>query len=237
MLHFLREAHVPVGTVIDVGAHEQTVELREQFPDLRHILFEPVTEFHDALRRNYVGMDYVLVSAALSNQEGTGQLSKIRIDGGQISHSSLTGKAGNGETEAVTTLRLDTFMKSRDDPKPYLLKLDVDGFEIPIMQGTEGIWDDISCVIVEATLDSFAERMNYVLSKGFKLFDIVDQCYYYNMFSQADLVFLAERLMDNPNLRPWQTKTFTWKEWVPVASFEGIIQRQAPPTGLFNALY
>lgn len=166
-----------------------------------------------------MGMDYVLVSAALSDQDGTGQLSKIRIDGGQISHSSLTGKAGNGETEAVTTLRLDTFMKSRDDPKPYLLKLDVDGFEIPIMQGTEGIWDDISCVIVEATLDTFAERMNYVLSKGFKLFDIVDICYYYNMFSQADLVFLAGRLMDNPNLRPWQTKTFTWKEWVPVASF------------------
>lgn len=42
MLHFLREAQVSVGTVIDVGAHEQTVELREQFPDLRHILFEPV---------------------------------------------------------------------------------------------------------------------------------------------------------------------------------------------------
>jgi FkbM family methyltransferase len=228
MLRFLRGVGIPVSTIIDVGAHEETLELRQAFPDLRHILFEPASEFHDALRTNYASMDYVLVPAALSDQEGRGYLHKIAIDGNKISHSWLVDEASDGSHEIVTTMRLDSFMSTRDDAKPYLLKLDVDGLEIPIMQGSEGIWDDVSCVIVEATIASFAERMNYLLAKGFKLFDIVDHCYYYGMFSQVDLVFVAEKHWENPDLRPWETKKFTWEQYVHVADFEGIVQKSTP---------
>jgi hypothetical protein len=89
MLRFLRGVGIPVGTIIDVGAREETLELRQAFPDLRHILFEPASEFHDALRTNYASMDYVLVPAALSDQEGRGYLRKIAIGGNKISHSWL----------------------------------------------------------------------------------------------------------------------------------------------------
>jgi FkbM family methyltransferase len=225
MLGFLRRVEIPVGTVIDVGAHEETLELRQAFPELRHILFEPASEFHDALRKNYSGMDYVLVPVALSDQDGTGHLHKRAIEGNKISHSTLVDGPIDKPIEIVSTLRLDHFMHNRDDRKPYLLKLDVDGFEIPIMQGCEGIWDDVSCVILEATTGSFPERMNFILSKGFKLFDIVDPCYYYGMFSQVDLVFIAEKFWENPDLHPWQTKKFTWKEYVSIADFDGIVQQ------------
>ena len=47
VLRFLREAGVPVGTVLDVGAQWETAELRLAFPDKRHILFEPAVEFHE----------------------------------------------------------------------------------------------------------------------------------------------------------------------------------------------
>jgi hypothetical protein len=169
-------------------------------------------------------MDYVLVPAALSDQEGREYLRKIAIDGNKISHSWPVDEASDGPLEIVTTMRLDSFMSTRDDAKPYLLKLDVDGLEIPIMQGSESIWDDVSCVIVEATIANFAERMNYLLAKGFKLFDIVDHCYYYDMFSQVDLVFVAAKHWENPDLRPWETKKFTWEQYVHVADFEGIVQ-------------
>jgi FkbM family methyltransferase len=225
MLRFLRGVGIPVGTIIDVGAQNQTLELRQAFPDLRHILFEPASEFHDLLRTNYASMDYVLVPAALSDHEGTGYLRKFALDGNNISHSWLVDEASDESLEIVTTMRLDSFMRTRDDAKPYLLKLDVDGLEIPIMQGSEGIWDDLSCIIVEATIDRFAERMNYLLAKGFKLFDIVDQCYYYGMFSQVDLVFVAEKHWENPDLRPWDTKKFTWEQYVYMADFEGIVQK------------
>lgn len=227
-LRFLRDAGVPVKTIIDVGAHEQTIELRQVFPDLRHILFEPAFEFHGALRTNYAGMDYVLVPAALSDQEGTGYLEKRAIcSGDKISHAIMVDGAGEGPFETVPTMRLDNFMNDRNESKPYLLKLDVDGFEMPIMRGSEGIWDDVSCVIVEVTVPSFAERMNFILSKGFRLFDIVDQCYKNDMFWQADLVFIAEKFMQNPNLRRCETEKFSWDQWVQVASFQGFVQQSA----------
>jgi FkbM family methyltransferase len=228
MLRFLRGAGVPVGTIIDVGAHEETLELRQAFPDLRHILFEPASEFQDVLRTRYANMDYVLVQAALSDQNGTGHLRKIAIDGNKITSCRLVDPSSGGPSEIVITMRLDSFMSNRDDCKPYLLKLDVDGYEIPIMRGSEGIWDDVSCIIVEATCGSFAERMNFLLSNGFKLFDIVDQTYYHGMFSQVDLVFVAEKFWENPNLRPWETKKFAWDQHVSVASFEEIVQQSAP---------
>ena len=99
--------------------------------------------------------------------------------------------------------------------------------KMPIMRGAENVWPDIGIVIVEALPETIAERMNFVLSKGFRLFDIVDQCYYYGMFAQVDLVFIADRLMDNPNLRPWWSKPLSWDEWRSVAGYESVIQSNA----------
>jgi FkbM family methyltransferase len=224
-LRFLREIGVPIGTVIDVGAHAETVELRTAFPDKRHLLFEPATEFHDALARNYAGLDYLLAPLALSDTDGSGFLRKSALGGGEVSHATLVDPSDTGPRELVTTARLDTFMANRDDERPYLVKVDVDGYELPILRGAEKIWDDISVLIVEATLDQFVERLNFVAARGFKLFDIVDPCYYYEMLSQVDLVFVAERYAGEPAMRPWETRPFSWEGWVPIASFEPIVQQ------------
>jgi FkbM family methyltransferase len=221
-LRFLREVGVPIGTILDVGAHAETVELRLAFPDKKHILFEPATEFHPALQKNYAGLDYVMIAAALSDQDGEGNLRKIAIDGGNVSHSMLVDPKDGGPSEKVPTMRLDTFMNAREDPKPYLLKIDVDGYEIPIIRGSEKILADVSCLIVEAPIDTLAERRYLVLSKGFKLFDLVDQCYYFGVMSQVDMIFLSQKAFELPDLRPWQTKKFDWQGWVPVANFERI---------------
>jgi FkbM family methyltransferase len=148
-LRHLRRAQVPIGTIIDVGVQEATFELRDVFPDVRHILFEPAPEFHDALRTNYAHMDYVLVPAAVSNQDSIGIIKRLAVVGDEISHavmvdgsSSEPPKRYDGVSiappEPVRTLRLDNFMMNRNESKPYLLKIDVDGHEMPIMQGTEG---------------------------------------------------------------------------------------------------
>jgi FkbM family methyltransferase len=231
MLRFLREAGVPVGTVLDVGAQMETVELRTAFPDKRHILFEPAVEFHEALKRNYAALDHLVVPAALSDADGEGLLRRIAVDGVAVTHTSLVESPDGAPVEVVPRMRLDTFMRTQDCPRPYLLKVDVDGWELPVLRGAEGIWADIGCIILETPVDLFLERTTFVMSRGFKLFDIVDPCYYHDMLSQVDMVFVAERLMkENPNLRPWQTKAFAWKHWVPVAGFEEVVQAAAAQT-------
>lgn len=224
LLAFLQEIGVPIGTILDVGAHEQTEDLRLAFPDKRHILFEPAVEFHPALARNYAQVDHVVVPFALSSSNGEGALMKLRIDGGELSHAKLVDSNSGEATETIKTIRLDTFMANRSDVAPYLLKVDVDGYEIPILEGAEGILPDVSVVVIEATTDTLAERLNFLLARGFRLFDIIDQCYYYGVMSQVDLVLIAERFYVNANLRPWETKPFSWDKWVPMASFEPYLQ-------------
>jgi FkbM family methyltransferase len=226
-LRFLREAGVPIGTVLDVGAHAETLELRSVFPDKRHLLFEPATEFHAALRKNYAGMDYHMFPMALSDQNGEGNLRKIAIDGGAVSHAMLVDTTDGGPSEKVRTMRLDSFMNQRDDPKPYLLKIDVDGYEIPVIRGSEGILRDVSCLIVEAPTSALGERLDFVLTKGFKLFDLVDQCYYFGVMSQVYMIFLCQEASQLPELRPWETKPFDWKGWVPIADFENATLRNS----------
>lgn len=173
----------------------------------------------------------MVVPAALSDADGEGLLRRIAVDGVDVSHTSLVESADGEPVEVVPRMRLDTFMRTQDCPRPYLLKVDVDGWEIPVLRGAEGIWADIGCIILEAPVGLFLERTTFVMSRGFRLFDIVDPCYYHDMLSQVNMVFVAERLLkENPNLRPWQTKAFAWRHWVPVADFEKSVQAVAAET-------
>jgi FkbM family methyltransferase len=213
---------IPIATVLDVGAHKETYDLRLGLPDVKHFLFEPISEFHADLRRNYSNVDHEIFDFALSDAEGEAPFSKHAIEGGEISHGTIVGGGSSvGQSATILTKRLDEFVLSRGEQGPFLLKIDVDGFEIPVLRGAQGIVDRISVIIVEATQSTFLERINFVSNMGFQLFDIIDQCYYYDMFSQADLVFISNRLMQNPNVRPWETKAFSWDAWFPVASLEG----------------
>lgn len=223
----LKAAGMEIGTVIDVGTHEQTLELREAFPDIRHILFEPAEEFHDKITNHYAGMDYVLAPLAVSDHDGSGNLKKFDIDGGGVSHSTLVNPETTAGSSTIETVRLDTFLRDRDDSKPYLLKIDVDGYEVPIMRGLGESVTDVACMIVEATRDTFIERLNFGASLGFQLIDIIDPCYYYGVFSQADLVFIAPAVAALPDMRPWETKEFGWDKWIPIASVEGAVQAAA----------
>lgn len=226
-LRRLQKCGLEIGTVIDVGVHEQTLELRQAFPDIHHILFEPAEDFHDRIAQNYDGMSWELVAKAVSDQNDGGQLKKFDIDGGGVSHSALVDPTVEG-TLSVETIRLDTFLEGRPDKKPYLLKIDVDGYEVPIMRGLGAAAADVACLIVEATRETFVERINAAAALGFQLIDIIDTCYYYGVFSQADLIFVSSTVANLPDMRPWQTKEFTWNQWVPIASFEGYIQTVAP---------
>lgn len=226
-LNRLQKFGLQIGTVIDVGVHEQTLELRQAFPDVHHILFEPAEDFHERIAQNYDGMSWELVPKAVSNRNDGGRLKKYGIDGGGVSHSTLVDPTVEG-TLSVETTRLDTFLEGRSDNKPYLLKIDVDGYEVPIMQGLGAAAADVACLIVEATRETFVERINVAAEQGFQLIDIIDSCYYHGIFSQADLIFVSPTVANLPDMRPWQTKEFTWNKWVPIASFEGYIQSVVP---------
>jgi hypothetical protein len=59
-----------------------------------------------------------------------------------------------------------------------------------------------SCVIIEAPVRFYLERASSVQKQGFRLWDILDLCYFGDTLAQVDMIFLDEENLQNPALSP-----------------------------------
>lgn len=213
-LRVLREQGLEPRIILDVGILAETEELRVQFKDVRQYLFEPVEEFFPLIRKNYAENDYELISAAASNVTGSSFLEVTSIREGQaITHTGLTDEGESENARPIETIRLDDFVRGRKLEGPFFLKVDVDGAELQVLEGASGIFDQIDCIMVEAARHGFAERVAFLTAAGFSLIDIVEICYYGDMFHQADLVFLRSPLLKDPRFNPWLRGSFDATAW------------------------
>lgn len=193
-LAILKEAGLPVGTILDVGVRDQTEELRLAFPLHKHLLFEPVREHFDAIRSNYKDMDYQLIETAVSRMDGEGSLAIFSFNDMDVSHSTLVeGETPNTRTVRVVTL--DSFLSRHPElTEPFLLKIDVDGNEPDVLAGATKTLPKCSVVICEVTISSYLERAQMITQAGFRLWDIVDLGFYDQGLHAMDLIFIRDDL-------------------------------------------
>ena len=215
-LRLLRASQVPITHIIDVGIQHSTPPLIEIFPDLHHYLFEPVEEYYPHIRRNYEKLSHELVEAAVSDSDGTMLLqTQKKTRGDEISHSFLTQKA-SADTRTVRTLRLDTYFAAHFATNQYLLKVDVEGPDVPaaILRGAKGILDKVSVVMVEMTVDRFMDRAVILHVAGFDVWDLCDLCYYGDCLWQFDAFFIRRDIKQTvPALRPMGAGPFRKELW------------------------
>ncbi len=225
-LRWVLEAGVLVGTVIYVGVQGGTDFLLDCCSSQKHLLFEPVDAYFDAIGRRYATVQHELIRVAASDEDGSAwQLGYSRDGSGAITHSQISfEEMAVGSEPALVSCkpvqrsRLDTALRGRQDDQPYLLKIDVDGHEIPILHGATQTLRQCSLVIVEASVRSIGPKIALLEANGFDLLDIVDPCYYHGMLSQVDLMFVSKAWVAKcPDLRPWQTKPFAWEAWSALA--------------------
>jgi FkbM family methyltransferase len=203
---------VPVATVLDVGVQRATGSLIEVFPDVPHLLFEPVTAFYPDIRQNYRTIRHEIVEVAVSDTDGEGRIESAMIDGKEVSHAWLSAKGG----EKVKLARLDTIVPQSGYKGPYLLKIDVDGADVParIIEGAAGIMDQVSCVVSEMVTARFLDLAKRIERHGFVLWDIVESCYYDGVLYQCDAIFVRKDLVDaTPELKPFKFREFDPKKW------------------------
>jgi len=206
----IKECDLPISCIVDVGVERATSELIAQFPDKFHHLFEPVSLFYDVIKQNYQKIDHELYKMALSDK--TGKLycivRALRNDG-VPTHGRLDAEPipVDGKTivscSEVTVSRFDSVCEDIADN--YLLKLDVDGTEILVLNGIGDHLGRASVIIIETTFTTILERMTYIAAKGFQLVDIVDIVYYGNSLYQCDLVFIRSNLIKEDFRPPIQT--------------------------------
>ncbi len=210
-LRRIRAAGVEIGTVIDVGVLTGTPKLRDELPDAHHILIEPSPAHKDAIERNYKGVSHELLAVAASDVDADAFLVDRAIDGGtRVTHSTVVDT--RAEVEALPNKiavhnmplrRLDTIMEGVKAPGEILLKIDVDGHEMKVLAGAPETLRRAAFVSIEAPRDALLERTKFLADAGFRLFDIVDICYYRGALWQVDLIFVRGDLRDSvADLRP-----------------------------------
>lgn len=194
-----------VRTVVDVGAHSGQFALfaLERFPRAKLICFEP----QDAPRQKLtevLGPDNertTIVPSALSSATGSAEMHVSRADDSSsllpIGRAQVVAFPGTEEaaTDLVTVDTLDSVIPSVTSPS--LLKIDVQGTELSVLEGATRLLQSITHVLVEASFTELYEGqplasdvIAFLNDQGFDLtgafdmkHDIAGHCL------QADLLF------------------------------------------------
>lgn len=169
------------GTIIDVGAAGGTPELLAAFPRAGVVMYEPLEEFQSDLQRVLVSRHSALVAAAAGPVSGT---TTFYVHPNQLEGSSAyqetMGEVADGIARTVPTVRVDSSFDREEFPGPYVLKIDVQGGELDVLRGCDGILAETAALCLEVSLFSFmkdapqfTEVIDVVADLGFVAWDIV----------------------------------------------------------------
>lgn len=187
--------------VIDVGAASGTDELLHVFPGSRYLWIEPLQEFEESLKRlstkykgNYIisacGRDHVPVPFHVHSS----------LTGSSIFQES-EGDSADGYVRQVPMCRLDDLVEKYHLEGEILLKVDVQGAELEVLEGAGPLLSLFEVVILEVSLFRFMSTnpelydvIAYMKQKGFASYDIVGSKTRLldGALAQVDIVFVKE---------------------------------------------
>lgn len=207
---------IPISTVIDVGVLNDTAELRTIFCNKKQLLIEPIIEWNPTIRRKYEEskVDFELLNVAASDHDGVMSMEVSSVTAGvAITHARLADASSGANVRTVPVRKLDTIVVEKALTAPFLLKLDVDGVEIRILEGARTMLPQCNVVVIEANIRNFLERASWLVAAGFELFDIVDISYYDGRLRQVDLVFLNSAMVQARGIDMYK-QTFDMSKWI-----------------------
>lgn len=191
-----------VGTVIDVGAGRGDFSRAalSQFPDALSLLVEPLSEFESALDSFLAKHPRSkLFSGVASSQAGNVALN-VHPDlfGSSLLLESKESASVNGKPRMVCAARLDDLAKEMHLEEPFLLKIDVQGAELSVLDGARDVLERSDLVVLETSFFQFFDDgplflqvADFMQSKGFALYDLFGLAHrpLDGALAQADVVF------------------------------------------------
>ncbi len=190
MRKFLKEGDVAIDAGANVGYH---TALGAGFVGKSGSVhsFEPVPEYFQKLKKlaeQNKGYHIVCNQCALGEKGGTMRMYQIRTHRGERSFgtgSMFSGWLSNETTEAILEVpiqKLDDYVRERNLHKVKLVKIDVDGFEFPLLKGAEQFLREQSPIIIcEISHPAYAllgakvdDLLDYMARLSYFPFDMVN---------------------------------------------------------------
>jgi FkbM family methyltransferase len=175
-----------IDLFLDVGANagQTGTHLRSLGYQGRIVSFEPQSATHAKLKEAAAGdPDWETRATALGSEDGsvTMNISAFSPSSSLLPmerrHLAVAPQSGYVGTETVPLARLDTLWDRlrRPGERPFL-KLDVQGFELPVLRGARNALRDIRCVGVELLIvdlyrgqSRYHELLGFLDAQGFDL--------------------------------------------------------------------
>lgn len=191
------------NVVLDVGVANGTPELYTNFPESKFILFEPLEEFLPDMKKHQdANKDMHIEICALGSEN-----SNININ----VHPDLVGSSlylededsnVNGEKREIPLKSLNSFQdKYKLKDTSILLKIDVQGAELDVLEGSNEIMPFIDVIILEVSLFNFFDNelqfidiVNYMDRHGYVTYDIFSfsNRLYDSALAQIDIAFVKK---------------------------------------------
>ncbi len=191
------------ATVFDVGVGYGTWELYSAFPHAKFVLVEPLKEQENTLKRVVETYDAEYHLTAIGERQGE---IEITVETNHLEHSSVHERTNlkiakeGGIRRVIPVCTLDSICSNHDYPRPYLLKIDVEGAELSALRGAAETLRYVEMLIVEVSIakrfeedTDFYDIVVFMHNHGFVVFDIIGAATNkLGMLSHIDLVFVRQ---------------------------------------------
>jgi FkbM family methyltransferase len=195
------------AAIVDVGANrgQFAAFALERFPRASMYCFEPLPGPGARLAQILDGREAQVFAMALAAASGTADFHVARADDSSsllpISRRQVEVFPGTDEVrrEEVATRRLDEVLSADELPRPSLLKIDVQGAELEVLRGAEGILDAFDEIMVEASFTELYEGQAlagdvvcHLETHGFRLRGVYGMTFVGGAPLQGDFLFARD---------------------------------------------
>lgn len=179
LIHLVKKNCKP-KTCIDVGVAHGTPGLYRTFPQAKHLLVEPLAEYEPKIRKIMKSYDCHYEKAAAGERQGELVIHvKEKITGSSVFAEQPNIKQGNKRT--VPVVRLDQVCKDQKITGPYIVKIDVEGAEMSVVEGSTAIIHEVLAFILEITFvaklvgaPEAGDIIRFMAGRNFVLYDFFD---------------------------------------------------------------
>ena len=179
VLAHVRGLGLEPATVFDVGVAWGTPELYEAFPRAHHVLVEPLVEYEPRIREVEQRYSAEWVQAAAGPSPGTAEMAVHRT---WFMSSMLGGWKGHDADDVVPrevpVMTLDQVREERGLRGPFVVKVDVEGGELRVLDGASRVLEETELVLLEVNMfrflpeaPDFGDVVLYMRDRGFAVYD------------------------------------------------------------------
>jgi len=199
VLEYIKKHDFSPSTIFDIGVAYGTPGLYGKFDNVHYHLIEPLKEYVDVIKNLEKDYSLTYTIAAAGESESSLTLNvHPDLSGSSILNES-EGSHVDGEPRTVPITTLDVEKEKYKLQGPFLIKIDVQGFELEVLKGAKEVINDTEVIILEVSLfefykgsPSFEDVIIFMKNIGFSVYDIFGGIYrpLDDALGQVDLVFV-----------------------------------------------